>query len=433
MKDIKDFQERYNRWKNGERYWDIRGIDLPKYDTGKKNTNNQEYVFQRPDGTYYSSPTNDGAFTEDVTPVLKRDLSNAATWDFVGSDTNKRYITQYTDDQLRQMAQDQFQNSEMIPWVDRAGNKHRDFNVKGLSPVDPIMSFTVETAAGFPLYNKAFQIGKQFTGNLVKDFARDFGYTKLGNWTRNKIISKQMDRIIDDTYKKFPTSMSPIFAKNFTTKQKDFGEVELFPIKGSVFDNYANTLRQKIGNNMEYPEINLINKESLGNGISGNYNYITNVANISKNEVDPLSTAIHEAVSHNTDKAVENLSVSQFMPNIKTNTTVGDVYRYLAHQGSKLHKNPDSQYWQEMRATLNELRFGLQRNKMSIDDLSDREILDQLYNINDYGVDYYRALSNKPEQNKSWFDVFRLAYKYLPATIPLISPLNKDNSYEKEK
>ena len=38
MKDTKDFQERYNRWKNGERYWDIRGIDLPKYDTGDKNT-----------------------------------------------------------------------------------------------------------------------------------------------------------------------------------------------------------------------------------------------------------------------------------------------------------------------------------------------------------------------------------------------------------
>lgn len=135
MKDIKDFQERYNRWKNGERYWDIRGIDLPKYDTGKKNTNNQEYIFQRPDGTYYSSSTNDGAFTEDVTPVLKRDLSNAATWDFVGSDTNKKYTTQYTDDQLKQMAQDQFQNSEMIPWVDRAGNKHRDINVKGAVPV----------------------------------------------------------------------------------------------------------------------------------------------------------------------------------------------------------------------------------------------------------------------------------------------------------
>jgi len=29
MKNIKDFQARYDRWKNGERYWDIRGIDLP--------------------------------------------------------------------------------------------------------------------------------------------------------------------------------------------------------------------------------------------------------------------------------------------------------------------------------------------------------------------------------------------------------------------
>ena len=427
MKDVKDFQERYNRWKNGERYWDIRGVELPKYDTGNKNTNSQEYIFQRPDGTYYSSPTNDGAFTEDVSPILKRNLSDASTWDFVGSDTGKRYNTQYTDDQLKQMAQDQFQNSEMIPWVDRAGNKHRDFNVKGLSPADPIMQFALETVAGAPVYNKAFQISKQLTRNLIKDFARDFGYTKLGNWTRNKIISKQMNRIINNTYKKFPTLNFPIFAKNFTTKQKDFGEVELFPIKGSAFDNYANTLYRKIGNNIEYPKINLINKESLGNGISGNYNYVTKVANISNNEANPLSTAIHEAISHNTDKAVENLSVSKFMPNIKTNTTVRDVYRYLAQQGKNLHKYSDSQDWQEMRATLNELRFGLQRNKMSVDDLSDREILDQLYNINDYGVDYYRALSNKPEQNKDWFDIFRLAYKYLPATVPLILPLNKNN------
>lgn len=423
MKDIKDFQERYNRWKNGERYWDIRGVELPKYDTGNKNTNSQAYIFQRPDGTYYSSPTNDGAFTEDVTPVLKRDLSNAATWDFVGSDTNKKYTTQYTDDQLRQMAQDSMPNAEMIPWIDRAGNKQRSARIIGLSPADPVASTAVEIAAGLPEW-KALDYA---ANKLAIDFARDFGYTKLGNWTRNKIISKQMNRIINDTYKVFPTSSFPIFAKNFTTKQKGFGEVELFPIKGSIFDNYANTLQQKIGRNIKYPEINLINKESLGDGISGNYNYITNVANISNNEVNPLSTAIHEAISHNTDKAVENLSVSQFMPNIKTNTTVGDVYRYLAQQGKNLHKNPDSQAWQEMRATLNELRFGLQRNKMSIDDLSDREILDQLYNINDYGVDYYRALSNKPEQNKNWFDAFRLAYNYLPATIPLILPLNKNN------
>ena len=48
MKDIKDFQERYNRWKNGERYWDIRGIELPKYDTGKYVT------IKRDDGSVYN-------------------------------------------------------------------------------------------------------------------------------------------------------------------------------------------------------------------------------------------------------------------------------------------------------------------------------------------------------------------------------------------
>lgn len=38
MGNIKNFQARYDRWKNGERYWDIRGIDLPRYDTGDKTT-----------------------------------------------------------------------------------------------------------------------------------------------------------------------------------------------------------------------------------------------------------------------------------------------------------------------------------------------------------------------------------------------------------
>ena len=196
MKDTKDFQERYNRWKNGERYWDIRGVELPKYDIADKDTNNTAYVYQRSDGTYYSTPTNGGAFIEDITPVLKRNLSDESTWDFVGSNTGRRYNTQYTDEQLKQIAQEQFQNSEMIPWIDRAGNKHRDVNVKGLSPADPIMSFALESVAGAPVYNKVFQIGKNLTGNLVKDFARDFGYTKFGNWTRNKILSSQLNKNI---------------------------------------------------------------------------------------------------------------------------------------------------------------------------------------------------------------------------------------------
>lgn len=220
MKDTKDFQERYNRWKNGERYWDIRGVELPKYDTAEKNTNNTAYVYQRSDGTYYSTPTNDGAFIEDITPVLKRNLSDESTWDFVGSNTGRRYNTQYTDEQLQQIAQEQFQNSEMIPWIDRAGNKHRDVNVKGLSPADPIMSFALESVAGAPVYNKVFQIGKNLTGNLVKDFARDFGYTKFGNWTRNKILSSQLNKNIKNLdkiggfYPKFTEKVLNIKPKN---------------------------------------------------------------------------------------------------------------------------------------------------------------------------------------------------------------------------
>lgn len=47
MRNIKDFQARYDRWKNGERYWDIRGIDLPQYDSANKNTNTetQQYYY----------------------------------------------------------------------------------------------------------------------------------------------------------------------------------------------------------------------------------------------------------------------------------------------------------------------------------------------------------------------------------------------------
>ena len=194
MKDVKDFQERYNRWKNGERYWDIRGVDLPKYDTGEKDTNNQAYVFQRPDGTYYSSPTNDGAFIENITPVLKRNLSNPATWDFVGSNTNKKYTTQYTDDQLRQMAQDSMPNAEMIPWIDRAGNKQRSARIIGLSPADPVASTAVEIAAGLPEW-KALDYA---ANKLAIDFARDFAFTKLGNWTRNKILSNQLNKNIEN-------------------------------------------------------------------------------------------------------------------------------------------------------------------------------------------------------------------------------------------
>lgn len=168
-------------------------VHLSQYNTRNNNTN-QAYIFQRPNGTYYSSPTNSNAFTEDVTPVLKRNLFNPATWDFVGSNTNNKYTTQYTDDQLRQMAQDSMPNAEMIPWIDRAGNKQRSARIIGLSPADPIGSTVVEFAGGLPAWKALDYAGNK----LAIDFARDFAFTKFGNWTRNKILSNQLNKNIEN-------------------------------------------------------------------------------------------------------------------------------------------------------------------------------------------------------------------------------------------
>nr|DAH46807.1 MAG TPA: hypothetical protein [Caudoviricetes sp.] len=83
-----------------------------------------------------------------------------------------------------------------------------------------------------------------------------------------------------------------------------------------------------------------------------------------------------------------------------------------------------------MRATLNELRGNSKLSKTNIDDVYNDEILTALRDINGYGRDYYNAiLKSSPEQNNRWFDVFRVAWKYLPAiTPPLIY-----NTNEKEK
>ena len=606
MGNIKDFQARYDRWKNGERYWDIRGVDLPRYDTGNKNTN-QEYIFQRPNGTYYSSPTNNNAFIEDVTPVLKRDLSNPATWDFVGSDTNKKYTTQYTDDQLRQMAQDSMPNAEMVPWIDRAGNKQRSARVIGLSPADPVTSLAVEYAMGLPGW-KALD----YTGNkLAVDFARDFAFTKLGNWTRNKILSNQLNKNIEnaalsmsypytskvlnimpkrsngryqfdsptyqmytgpkhdvseiinadgsvnlrnllniqnealrnipggtiarhrlenqkwhptdwntflhtrDVYKRalqygypeealFPALMhdvgklwtgdghgpygasivhqifpkaprdqiqaiyghmdkNPINSLTKLVKGVDIKETnpfktqwimqnlqnsgikdqfnvipyvddvyQLSPIKGSMFDNYNNYIYKLLNRNPEYGDIYI--KEGKKLNIVGQFNPTTKSSFIFYNDRDPLSTAVHEAISHKTDNLVENELTSKFIPktdinyvNVPTSTYYTDLADVNGKGWFRDHTYED---WREMRATLNELR-SMKRN---IDDVSDSELLLDIDSVNGYGQKYFQLLRQLDKSSrKKWLSKFRTAYKYLPVSIPLISPLNKDNSYEKER
>lgn len=57
MRNIKDFQERYDRWKNGESYWSIRGVDLPKYDSADKYTfDGDKYIVEKDNVVYKIDP-----------------------------------------------------------------------------------------------------------------------------------------------------------------------------------------------------------------------------------------------------------------------------------------------------------------------------------------------------------------------------------------
>lgn len=209
MKNIKDFQERFDRWKNGERYWDIRGIELPKYDNANKNVSHQEYIFQRPDGTYYSSPTNDSAFTEDVQPVLKRNLSDASTWDFVGSNTGKKYSSKYTDDQLKQMALASMPNSETVYWIDKAGNKHKELKAKGLVPVS--ISGEASDFAFQTLFNPYQKYKLPNDGDGFVNFANVAPFTT--------IIPKLGYDFSNRFYKNIPQYIIKQFAKTNTGKR----------------------------------------------------------------------------------------------------------------------------------------------------------------------------------------------------------------------
>lgn len=87
MKNIKEFQERYQRWKDGERYWDIRGIDLPKYDNANKqiqvpyNLDNQVYDAEQLPEVVISTPNKFG-----VTPTDLPDIYKTTNGDFVHVD-----------------------------------------------------------------------------------------------------------------------------------------------------------------------------------------------------------------------------------------------------------------------------------------------------------------------------------------------------------
>lgn len=147
----------------------------------------QQMIYQ--DGDQYFAGPNINSATTKVTPYIQRLPNDKSTWDFI-DDSGKLYTTKYSDDQLKQLYGQNTPESEFYNWTDRSGKEHRQMKIIPVSPVDPIGEMVVETALGAPLFKGVGWAGKQ----LVNDFVKDFGYTRLGNWTKNKILSNVLNK-----------------------------------------------------------------------------------------------------------------------------------------------------------------------------------------------------------------------------------------------
>ena len=133
-----------------------------------------------------------------------------------------------------------------------------------------------------------------------------------------------------------------------------------------------------------------------------------------------MSTAVHEGISHTTDDAMP------FFVRDKYNDLIKSIDTYS-------FKHSASKNWNELRATLNEMKYQLSP-KGNYDELKEKlsgmtaeEFTDRLYNINDYGRDYVRGIYNSeiiPGQRPP-VSRFKKAILTLPATLPFI---NKGNS-----
>ena len=158
-------------------------------------------------------------------------------------------------------------------------------------------------------------------------------------------------------------------------------------------------------------------------GTAGYYNprsdaNFINLRNNSPEEI--MSTAVHEGISHPTD-------------NTMPYNVIEEYNKLLRSININSFKHSASKNWQELRATLNEMKYQLSPKgnydelKQKVSGMSAEECTDRLFDINDYGKDYVRGIYNSdiiPGQRPP-ISRFKKAILTLPATLPFI---NKGNS-----
>ena len=158
-------------------------------------------------------------------------------------------------------------------------------------------------------------------------------------------------------------------------------------------------------------------------GTAGYYNPRSdaNFINLRNNKPEEImSTAVHEGISHTTDDAMP------FFVRDKYNDLIKSIDTYS-------FKHSASKNWNELRATLNEMKYQLSPKgnydelKEKLSGMSAEEFTDRLFDINDYGKDYVRGIymSDLVPGQKPPVSRFKKAILTLPATLPFI---NKGNS-----
>lgn len=450
---------------------------------GKEDTKytNQSNIYES-DGKYFAGPNINNADIE-VYPSVERLADDKSTWDFIDNAGNQ-YNTKYSDDQLKELYGENIPASEFYDWVDKSGKKHRQMKIIPVSPVDPVGEMVVEGAAGAPLFKGVGMVGKQF----LNDFVKDFSYTRVGNWLRNRMLSNVLNRNVrswDGTvgqeyfrspynwyrwsetpelkpqpvanqtsiftdfykypdalkyYKEYPEALDQLKSIKswMNTTKKDTNSISLYNSPKWDLDKQGPYLGEIDYNNMISPYVDTIIRPNFRQyGIPKNYQFTDNVymtrlpdgigggvTTNGKYVVDPIN-------SYNIDSSVLHELGSHGTDDLISPSmhNIYDMSKYL----TKVY-TPESKLWYEVRATKNEVGKKIfdsltTKSKKSfdsaIDAMDDKTLIRKFSNINSYGDDIFSNYFNStPEIRKEIANKLRYMLKYAPASLPLV-PISK--------
>ena len=252
------------------------------------------------------------------------------------------------------------------------------------------------------------------------------------NYTLEEKIANRQKFLKRAKRQGFDVVNSVIDPENAVTYKNEFynpeNEVAIMPLQNSEAYKYTQDFKNTFGlkNNSDIKDFIFASNEY---DYRGWYNRDTKLPYINPDRAEDInSTFIHEALSHGTDNAVENIKA---FPDL--DLTVADLYKPIAN----ITNVEGSNNWYEVRATLNQLRNllireGRVKNIEDIKNMPDELLNDfierNLQDINKYGEDYIEALNEVSEQVKmDWLRKVRLALRYLPATLPFVID-NKDEN-----